>query len=119
MKKLFNLIVVLGLILSSNALAGCRDDVEMKWSIKDDRYVRFTFLNNSNNKINVYEYGILNSNNKLIKKNIKSDIEKLGDTPVLSGAYLDKFGRDVLDMNVLDVNTNVIHYAYYKCKYLD
>ena len=119
MKKLFNLIVVLGLILSSNALAGCRDDVEMKWSIKDDSYVRFTFLNNSNNKINVYEYGILNSNNKLIKKNIKSDIEKLGDTPVLSGAYLGKFGRRVLDMNVLDVNTNVIHYAYYKCKYLD
>ena len=118
MKKFLG-IVVLGLMLCGNALAGCRDDVEMKWSIKDDRYVRFTFLNNSGNKINVYEYGILTSNNKLIKKNIKSDIEKLGDTPVLSGAYLGKFGRDELDMNVLDINTNVIHYAYYKCKYLD
>ena len=119
MKKLFLSILVLGLLLSGNANAGCKNDVEMKWSIKDDRFVRFTFLNNSKNKINIYEYGILTINNKLIKKNKKSDIEKIGDTPVLSGAYLGKFGREVRDLSVIDINTNVIQYAYYHCKYLD
>ena len=118
MKKLLS-ILVLGLLLSGNGYAGCKNDVEMKWSIKDDRFVRFTFLNNSKNKINIYEYGILTINNKLIKKNKKSDIEKIGDTPVLSGAYLGKFGREVRDLSVIDINTNVIQYAYYHCKYLD
>ena len=118
MKKLLS-IIVLGLLLGGNGYAGCKNDVEVKWSIKDDRFVRFTFLNNSKNKINIYEYGILTINNKLIKKNKKSDIEKIGDTPVLSGAYLGKFGREVRDMSVIDINTNVIQYAYYHCKYLD
>ena len=118
MKKLLS-IIVLGLLLGGNGYAGCKNDVEVKWSIKDDRFVRFTFLNNSKNKINIYEYGILTINNKLIKKNKKSDIEKIGDTPVLSGAYLGKFGREVRDLSVIDINTNVIQYAYYHCKYLD
>ena len=118
MKKLLG-IMVLGLLLSSNAFAGCRDDVEMKWSIKDDRFVRFTFLNNSNNTINVYEYGILTPDSKLIKKNKKSDIKTLGGMPVVDGTILRNFGREVRDMNVIDININMIQYAYYQCKYLD
>ena len=117
-KKLF-LTILFTLVLIGGANASCRDDVEMKWSIEDDRYVRFIFLSNSNNKINVYEYGILTSDNKLIKKNKISDTKTLGGMPVLSGAILDSFGREVLDMNVININTNVIKYAYYQCKYLD
>src|SRR6056300_682550 len=119
MKKLV-LTILFTLVLCAGASASCRDDVEMKWSIiKDDTYVRFTFLNSSNNKINVYEYGILTSDNKLIKKNKISDTKTLGGMPVLSGAILSSFGREVLDMNVISINTNVIKYAYYQCKYLD
>ncbi|SMF74372.1 hypothetical protein [Candidatus Pelagibacter sp. HIMB1321] len=118
MKKIVS-IVVLSLLLSGNVLANCRDNVEMNWTIKDNSYVRFTFLNNSDNKINVYEYGILTSDNKLIKKNKKSDTETIGGMPVLNGAILGNFGREVLDMNVVNINTNVIKYAYYQCKFID
>ena len=116
-KVLFTILFTL--VLSGGASASCKDDVEMKWSIIDDSYVRFTFLNSSNNKVNVYEYGILTSDNKLIKKNMISDTKTLGGMPVLSGAILSSFGREVLDMNVISINTNVIKYAYYQCKYLD
>ena len=114
MKKILG-IIVLGLLLSGNAYANCRNNLTVKWSIKEDRYVRFVFLNKSNRNINIYSYGIMTADNQIIKKN---KVMETSNPDWIEGVYLQKFGKRRIDMYVSDINTNLIKYAYYECKYL-
>jgi len=99
-----------------NAYATCRNDVTLNWSVKENRYVRFEFLNSSNRVINIYSYGILTADKQIIKKNKELLLNSNSD--VIEGAYLRAFGRERIDMYVTDINTKLIRYAFYKCKYL-
>ena len=112
MKKLLG-IIFLGLLLSGNAYANCRNDVTLNWSVKENRYVRFEFLNSSNRNINIYSWGILTADKQIIKK-----IETDPNSDVIRGAYLRAFGREQFEMYVTDINTKLIRHVFYKCKYL-
>ena len=115
LKKLLG-IIFLGLLLSGNAYANCRNDVTLNWSVKENRYVRFEFLNSSNRVINIYSYGILTADKQIIKKN--KELELNSNSNVIQGVYLRAFGREQFEMYVTDINTKLIRHVFYKCKYL-
>ena len=118
MKKFLVIIVIL-VVWNSSAFANCRYHVTMKWGLKGETYVSFKFYNDSNKSIEIIEYGVLTQNEDLIAKyQISNKEQYLGKTKVIQGPYLSAYGRAEPTLNVVNKNTSLIHYAYYRCRYL-
>ena len=120
MKKLLST-VVLSIFYSSYTYASCYDDVKLKWYfINSNNEIQFEFLNNTNNKIFINEYGFKTEDGQIIKNNLYSEDtlnKKFLDS--LTYVTLKKFGRSVKKIHVHDVNSKYIKYGYFKCKYLN
>ena len=60
-------IIVLGLLLSSNAYAGCYDDIQFSW-YKDGSVARLKFYNKGGKHIRITDYVILDGEKDAIKE---------------------------------------------------
>ncbi len=106
MKKLLG-ILVLGLLISGNAYAGCSDDIDWNWSIdSSDSIALFEFLNKNNKTITITQVKLLTSDKQIIKAITPAPFQTL--TP---------FGRLTTNIYLLDVNQNMLASASYSCKY--
>ena len=113
MKKLLSTIV-LSILYNSNAYADCYDDVKLNWSFTNfNNEIQFEFLNNTNNRIFINEYGVKTEDGQIIKNNLYN--EEFLDS--LTYVTLKKFGRSVKKIHIHDVNSKYIKYGYFKCKY--
>tara|TARA_B100001057_G_C22560790_1_gene837179 strand:- start:120 stop:458 length:339 start_codon:yes stop_codon:yes gene_type:complete len=111
MKKLLS-IVVLSFFYSTVASADCYDDVEFKWKFLNNNLIKFEFLNNTNKRILIKEWGIKTSDNQIIKTNY-------GDYPAsIFYVQLDKFGKSTRRLDISNVNSKFIKFGYFKCNYL-
>ena len=118
MKKLLSTIV-LSILYSSYAYADCYDDVKLNWSfINFNNEIQFEFLNNTNNRIFINEYGVKTEDGQIIKNNLVSE-DNINKEFLDSLTYvtLKKFGRSVKKIHIHDVNSKYIKYGYFKCKY--
>ena len=117
MKKLLG-IIILGLLFSGNAYADCYDDVGFNWKfINYNNEIQFEFLNNTDNKIFINEYGVKTADKQIIKNNIYSSNSEILNS--LTYVSLKKFGRSIKKIDIQDVNSKFIKYGYFKCKYLN
>ena len=107
MKKLLG-IIVLGLLLSGNAYADCKDDIDMNW-VKSNitPTVHFEFLNNNNKDISITAVRMLTADNQIIKTHV----------PVPAKQTLKSFGRLIAFISLKDVNEKVWKLSDYSCSY--
>ena len=103
MKKLLG-IVVLSLLLSGNAYAGCLGDIEWSTS-KSGTTVYVEVLNNANKQINIDEIRLLTSDGQIIKQ--------VYPYPKI----LQPFGRENFWFSVKKLNTKVWKSTLKICKY--
>ena len=66
MKKLLG-IVVLGLLLSSNAYAGCSDKIQFSW-YKDGNYAKLKFYNKGGKFVRITHYEIMDRDKDTIRE---------------------------------------------------
>lgn len=103
MKKLLG-IIVLGLLLSGNALASCMDEVKMNAMRLSNSQIQFELLNFNNKTINITEIKILTSNNQTIRR---LSLDKT----------LQPFGKKHIYMQVGDLNLAVWKKSNFSCRY--
>jgi hypothetical protein len=121
MKKLFSTILVICSLLGANAYADCYDDVGFNWKfINYNNEIQFEFLNNTDNKIFINEYGVKTADKQIVKNNIySSDVTNSEILNSLTYVSLKKFGRSIKKIYIHDINSKFIKYGYFKCKYLN
>ena len=108
MKKILG-IIVLGLLLSGNANADCKDDIDMSWEKPNPymAFVQFEFLNNNNKDINITSVRMLTADKQII----------INHVPVPAAQTLKSFGRLIVGISLNNVNENVWKLSDYSCSY--
>ena len=98
--------MVLGLVLSGNANADCKDDIDMNW-VKSNitPTIHFEFLNNNNKDINITAVRMLTADNQIIKTHVPAE------------QTLKSFGRLIAGISLNDVNEKVWKLSDYSCSY--
>ena len=109
MKKVL-VAVFLGLLLSSNAYAGCKSDIQFSW-YKDDGFARLKFYNKSGKFIRITDYEILDSDRDTIREGEAYRFFK-NPTGVFVGS-----NQSVTYGVSLGNNINYARFANYDCRY--
>ena len=113
MKKLLG-IVVLGLLLSSNAFAGCSDNIKFSWKVYNKNNLVFNFLNDGDETVFITKLRVFNGE-KLLKETEPSS--KAGPPWVLYTQSVSRYGKLTVYMDIREFQKKYLTLAGYSCEF--